>query len=192
MSHKGFGLGFFFACLLGSTPLLAASFSLTEQETAAAIEVGQRSVGSEEFDREWRVDGAGGSSVTVLTPFHRLALAARNATFKNEPLKRREIEELLKDHRDRLIVRATLHGDRVDFARWYHPFLLVPGQEPVKPSFVQNERTALRQEDGRYLARCVYSFPTAGLTPRGQVTLLIRDRDGRDVTRFTEDLSVMR
>jgi len=192
MSRKFLGFGFFLACLLGSAPLSAASFSLTEQETAAAIEVGQQSVGSEEFDREWRMDGAGGSSVTVLTPFHRLALAARNATFKNEPLKRREIEELLKEHQGRLIVRASLHGDRVDFARWYHPLLLVPGREPVKPSFVQNERTALHQEDGRYLARCVYSFPTAGLNPRGQATLLIRDRDGRDVARFTLDLGTMR
>lgn len=195
MSHTFLGLGFFFACLLGSAPLSAASFSLTEQETAAAIEVGQRSVGSvgsEEFGREWRVNSADGSSVTVLTPFHRLALAARNVAFKNEMLKRREIEELLKEHQGRLIVRARLHGDRVDFARWYHPLLLVPGREPVKPAFVQNERTALRQEDGRYLARCFYSFPTAGVTPNGQVTLLIRDRDGRDVARFTVDLGVMR
>lgn len=186
------GLTIFLACLLGSAPLSAASFSLTEPETAAAIQVGQRSVVSEEFGQEWRVDRANGSSVTVLTPFHRVALAARNAAFKKETLKRREIEGVLKEHRGRLLFWARLHGTREDFARWYQPVLAAPGREAIAPSFVQNERTALRLEDGRYLARCFYAFPTAGLSPKGKITLRIQDPDGKDVERFTVDLGAMR
>lgn len=192
MSRGLLGLGVFLAGLLGSAPLSAASFSLTERETAAAIQVGQRSVVSEEFGQEWRVDGANGSSVTVLTPFHRLALAARNAAFKKEALKRREIEGLLKAQRGKLLFWARLHGAREDFARWYQPVLAAPGREAIAPSFVQNERTALRLEDGRYLARCLYTFPTAGLSPQGRITLRIQDPDGKDVERFTVDLGGMR
>ena len=186
------GLTIFLACLLGSAPLSAASFSLTERETAAAIQVGQRSVVSEEFGQEWRVDGANGSSVTVLTPFHRLALAARNAAFKKEALKRREIEGLLKEQRGKLLFWARLHGAREDFARWYQPVLAAPGREAIAPSFVQNERTALRLDDSRYLARCLYTFPTAGLSPQGRITLRIQDHDGKDVEQFTVDLGAMR
>ena len=192
MSRKLAGLGFLSACVLAGGPLWAASFSLTGRETEAAIQVGQRSVVSEEFGREWRVDGAGSSSLTVLTPFHRLTLAARKAAFKNGTLKPREIEQLLKEHQGKLVFWARLHGGRADFARWYHPVLLVPGREATRPSFVQNERTALRREDGRYLARCLYSFPTAGLSAKARVTLLIRDADGKDVARFTVDLGAMR
>lgn len=192
MSERLVGLGFLLACVLGGAPLSAASFSLTEQETRTAIQVGQRSALSEEFSQEWRVESADGASLTVLTPFHRLALAARNAAFKKETLKRRQVEGLLKEHRGKLVFWASLHGDRADFARRYEPLLLVSGREPVKPSFVQNERTALRQENGRYLARCLYSFPAAGLSSTGRVTLLVRDPDGRNVARFTVDLGAMR
>lgn len=192
MSRTLLGLGFVLACLLGGAPLSAASFSLTPAERREAIQLGQRSVVSEEFDREWQVDGADGSSLTVLTPFHRLALAARNAAFKKEVLKRRQIAELLEEHRGKLLFWATLHGTRADFARWYAPVLVAPGREAIEPSFVQNEHTALRLEDGRYRARCLYAFPTAGLRPKERLTLEIQDPDGRSVARFTVDLGAMR
>jgi len=192
MGGRLVGLGFFLACVVGSAPLSAASFSLTAEETATAIQLGQRSVVSEEFSQEWRVNSGDGASLTVLTPFHRLALAARHAAFRNQTLKRRQIAELLRDHQGRLVFWATLQGDRADFARWYQPVLVGSGREPIKPSFVQNEHTALRQEDGRYLARCLYTFSTAGLSPKGRITLLIQDLDGRDVARFTVDLGAMR
>lgn len=54
-------------------------------------------------------------------------------------------------------------------------------------SHVQNERTALRQEDGRYLARSHYS-PASGLNANGRITLLIRDPDDKAIARFAVDL----
>ena len=86
---------------------------------------------------------------------------------------------------------ASLHGPREDFARFYTPRLRV-GDREIEPAFVQNERTAVRQADGRYLARCVYSFPTRDLTGKSRVALVVWDVDGRDVSRFTLDLSTMR
>ncbi|MBI4609753.1 MAG: hypothetical protein HY726_12175 [Candidatus Rokubacteria bacterium] len=180
------------ACLIGSAPLSAASFSLTPEETREAIRVGQRSVVAEELGSEWQLVNPNGESLTVMTPFYRLALAARNAAFKNEMLKPREVESLLNENKGRILFSVKLHGNRVDFARWYAPVLVLPDREEVKPAFVQNERTALRLESGRYLARCLYSFPTEGLRPTARVTLLVRDLERKDVARFTVDLSAMR
>jgi len=42
---------------------------------------------------------------------------------------------------------------------------------------VQNERTAIRQENGRYLARCVYWFPTKDLTGTARPVLVVRDAE---------------
>ncbi|MBI4587205.1 MAG: hypothetical protein HY725_00060 [Candidatus Rokubacteria bacterium] len=182
----------FLSCLLGSAPLSAASFSLTPRETQEAIRFGQRSVVSEEFGREWKTVNSSGETLTVVTPFFRLAQAARNAAFRAQSLKQREIDALLKEHQRRLLVWAFLKGGGEDFARWYQAVLRVPGKGEIRPSFVQNERTALRQEDGRFLARSIYAFPADDLDPKGRVTLVVRDKDEREVARFVIDLSAMR
>ncbi len=178
--------------VFGGAPLSAASFSLTPRDTEEAIRFGQRSVVSEDFGREWRVTIPSGESLTIVTPFFRLAQAARNATFKNEVLKQSEIDALLKEHQGKLFFWADLRGGRVDFSRWYRPVLLNPGKDEIKPAFVQNERTALRQEDGRFLARSIYVFPTEGLAAKGRVTLVVRDKDDHEVAKFPVDLSSMR
>jgi hypothetical protein len=79
----------------------------------------------------------------------------------------------------------------VDFARHYAPTLLARQQE-IKASFAQNERTALRGDDGQYTARCLYVFPAAGVDPRSTVTLVVRDVEDQAVAKFTVDLSRMR
>ena len=178
--------------LLGSAPLSAASFSLTPRQTEEAIRFGQRSVVSEDFDREWKIASASGENLTVVTPFFRLVQAARNATFKSETLKPQEIDSLLKEHQGKLFFWASLRGRQADFSRWYRAVLMVSGKDEIKPSFVQNERTPLRQEDGRFLSRSVYVFPTDGLAPKGRVTLVVRDKDEHEVAKFPIDLSAMR
>ena len=132
-----------------------------------------------------------GDSLTVITPFHRLVLAARNAAFKNERMKDREPEKLLREQQDRLVIWANLRGPREDFARFFVPRILL-GDREIEPSFVQNERTAVRTEDGSYLARCVYGFPVKEIAPKSRVILVVRAPDGRDVSRFTIDLASMR
>src|SRR5437870_13133521 len=88
-------------------------------------------------------------------------------------------ERLLREQRDRLLIWAFFHGPREDFARFYTPRLRL-GDREVEPAFVQNERTAVRKDDGRYLARCVYGFATRNLTGTSRVALVVRDADGRD------------
>ena len=174
-------------------PALAAGAALTldERGRQEAIRVGEKSVTNDAFDSEWRVTNDRGDAVSVLTPFHRLVVASRHATFNGKPLKPGEPEKVLKETRDRLVLSLDLHGTTADFARYYAPRLLL-GDREIKPAFVQNERTAKRQEDGRYVARCVYGFPTRDVDGRGKAALIVADGDGRDISRFTIDLSRMR
>jgi hypothetical protein len=169
----------------------AASFTLDEAARLEAIRVGERSTLAEGFDREWLVTGDDGTGAAVLTPFHRLAVAARHAAFKKEALKPTDIERVLKQDAQRLVVWVHLLGPSEDFARHYVP-RLVDGPREIQASFVQNERTAPRREDGRYLARCVYGFPIRDIDARGRLALVIADSDGRDVRTFKIDLATMR
>lgn len=173
-------------------PSLAASFTLEPQQRSDALRVGAQSVTRDAaFDSEWRVANPSGDSLTVITPFHRLVLAARNAAFKNERMKDSEPEKLLREQQDRLVIWASLRGQREDFAKFYAPRILV-GDREIEPTFVQNERTAMRTETGGYLARCVYGFPVKEIGPKARLVLVVRDTDGRDVSRFTIDLASMR
>ena len=177
--------------LICSAPIDAALFTLMPGDRDEALRVGRRSVTTEDWGGEWRVDGGAGQLVTVMTPFHRLALAARNSAFQDKELKPREVDSVLKDQQNKVVFFATLRGGRVDFARFHTAVLLARPQE-IKASFTQNERTALRGEDGQYTARCLYVFPAEGVDPRATVTLLVRDSDERVVAKFTVDLSTMR
>lgn len=179
------------ALLAQAGPAAAAALALSGAEMRAAMRVGERSVISDAFDAEWRVRNARGDLALVMTPFHRLVVAARNAAFRNEPLKSGEPDKLLAEQKDRLVLWVHLKGDREDFARFYRPRLAV-GDREVKATFVQNERTAARQEDGTFLARCVYTFPTKEITDRSKVELVVADADGRPVSTFTIDLAAMR
>ena len=190
---SGLALTALLALLLAPPPLArAASFTLEPQQRSDALRVGAQSATREgPFDAEWRVANPAGDSVTVITPFHRLVLAARNAAFKNERMKDSEPQKLLREQQDRLVIWASLRGQREDFARFYVPRVLVSDRE-IEPSFVQNERTAMRTENGGYLARCVYGFPVKEIGPKARLVLVVRDTDGRDVSRFTIDLASMR
>jgi hypothetical protein len=180
------------ACLLMVDGLDAASLTLTSQQRDAAMEMGRQSIISDRFGAEWRVGGdAAGEGLVVMTPFHRLAMAARNAAFQSEELKPKDVDALLRGQEGKLTFWATLKGAKVDFARFYTP-VLVSGQQQIKAAFTQNERTARREDDGGYTARCLYVFPAEGLKPSGPVTLIVKDPDGKPVAKFTVDLSTMR
>ena len=169
----------------------AVSFTLSDAQKQEAIRLGERSVSRDTYDGEWRVRGNDGTSLLVLTPFHRLVVAGRHAGFKKETLKPAEADKLLKEQAGRLVVWVSLRGKSEDFARFYEPRLVL-GERRIKPSFVQNERTAVRNEDGAYVAQCVYGFPIQDLPATSKVALVVADPDGHDVGRFMIDLATMR
>jgi hypothetical protein len=172
-------------------PVEGASFALSDKERQDALRIGERSIVSETFGDEWRVGSGAGENVLVFTPFHRLALAARNAAFKNEPFKPGDQDKLLQEVKDKVMLWVQLKGPSADFARHLRPRLVVSDRE-ISPTTVQNERTGARQDDGRFLARCVYWFPTRDITGTSRVELVIKDPDDRPVARFPIDLARMR
>src|SRR5215467_9327163 len=177
--------------LVAATPGESMSVVLTDLDREQAIRAGKKSILTEEFGAEWRVKDGAGQTAVVMTPFHRLALAARNSAFQSKELKPRDVDDILKNSEGKLAFWVTLRGGKTDFARYYTPEILV-GPQTVKPSFVQNERTALRDGDGRYSAQCVYAFPADTIDPKSRVTLVVRDAEEKEVAKFTVDLAAMR
>jgi hypothetical protein len=177
--------------LAGLGSAAGAWLALTDREKEEALRVGQRSITTEVFGAEWRILNGAGESVTVITPFHRLALAARHAAFRNEPLKAQDQQRMLDELKERLMFEVNLLGPRPEFARYLAPRLLA-GDREIEPALVQNERTALRQESGAYLARCRYWFSSKELTAGSPLVLVVRDPEGRQVARFAIDLARMR
>ena len=177
--------------LVAATPGEAVSLALTDRDRDQAIRAGKKSIVAEEFGAEWRVRDAAGQTVVVMTPFYRLALAARNSAFQSKELRPRDVETLLKGSEGKLAFWVTLRGGKSDFARFYTPEIFA-GSQTVKASFVQNERTAIREESGRFAAQCVYAFPTEGIDPKGRVVLVVRDAEEKEVAKFTVDLAAMR
>lgn len=170
---------------------VAASLVLGEAAKREALAYGRRAADRENFDAEWRVTNAAGDAVSVLTPFHRLAIAARHATFRDAPLRPNEPDRLLREQKDRLVFQVELRGRAEDFTRGLTPELLVRDRT-LKAAFVQNDRTPLRLADGGYLARCVYAFPVKEVNETSRLALVVRDADAREVSRFTIDLAAMR
>jgi hypothetical protein len=169
----------------------AVSFTLDARRLQEATAFGERTVAQDDFGDEWRVRNPAGEQALVMTPFHRVALAARQAAFRKSTLKPREAERIAKQYDDRLVLWVDVKGARADFARFYSARLLA-GDRQVEAAFVQNERTPVRGDDGKFLARCVYAFPIKALTPTGKVVLVVRDADSRQVTSFNIDLASMR
>ena len=147
---------------------------------------------SEEFGAEWRARNASGETLTVMTPFHRLALAARNAAFKGEGAQAQR-NRLLRSSETggKLTVWVTLKGSAPSSPASTPPCSSTVEAE-IKPTFVQNERTALRTEDGGYAARCLYVFPADALGGKSRFTLVVRTPEAKEVSTFTVDLSAMR
>ena len=111
------------------------SLVLTDRDREQAIRAGKKSIVAEEFGGEWRVKDAAGQTLTVMTPFHRLALAARNSAFQSKELKPKEVESVLKGSEGKLAFWVTLRGGKADFARFYTPEMLA-GSLTVRASFV--------------------------------------------------------
>jgi hypothetical protein len=179
--------------LAGAVPAGALEGDLAPEGIEAAIAAGTASVTQDDFDEEWRLPLPDGGEVVVSTPFSRLASAARQSAMKGEALSDKDRQEQIDRGKGRIQLLVTMFGNRRDFARWYQPALRV-GEREVKASFVQNERSPLRLEDGRLAARNVYVFPLEELPKKGTVTLIVRGAppDHKEVLRAPLDFGKFR
>lgn len=179
--------------LAWSGPATALLGDLSPTQVQEAIDAGTASLAQEDFADEWRLALPGGEEIVVTTPFSRLALAARQAAMKGEPLSARDRQEQIARGVGRIQLMVTMFGRTRDFARWYQPALRV-GDREVKATFVQNERSPLPLPDGRYAARNVYVFPLEGLPATGTATLIVRGAppEQKEILRAAIDLGAFR
>jgi hypothetical protein len=194
--REGLGVALVLAlAVLAGVPRSGAAFvgDLTPAGMGEAIDAGTASITQEDFAEEWQLRLPGGEEVAISTPFSRLALAARQAAMKGEALTDKQRQEQIDRGKGRVQLVVTMYGRARDFARWYQPTLLTDGRE-IKATFVQNERTPLRLEDGRYAARNVYVFPLEDLATNGPVTLVVRGAppDHKEVLRSALDFGKFR
>lgn len=174
-------------------PAAALVGDLSPAQVQEAIEAGTASLAQDDFADEWRLALPGGEEIVVTTPFSRLALAARQAAMKGEPLSDRDRQEQIDRGLGRIQLMVTMFGRARDFARWYQPLLRV-GDREVKATFVQNERSPRPLPTGGYAARNVYVFPLEGLPATGTVTLIVRGAppELKEVLRAAIDLGKFR
>jgi hypothetical protein len=178
--------------LVTPAPARALVPELGPEEIEQALEAGSQALAQDDFGEEWRVVLPEGGEIVLSTPFSRLALAARQAAVRGEPLSDKQRQEQLDRGKGRIQLLVTMHGTTGDFARWLQAVLLVDQRE-VKATFTQNERTALQVEPDRFAARNVYVFPLEGLPPEGTVTLVVSHQvQRREMLRASIDLSRMR
>jgi hypothetical protein len=168
---------------------------LGESQRKEAIDTGIAAITQDDFPEEWQLRLPGGEDIVVSTPFSRLAMAARQAAMKGESLTEKQQKDQIDRGKGRIQLLVTMYGGSSSrsFARFYQPVLAVDGRE-IKATFVQNERTPIRQEDGRLAARNVYVFPLEGLPKTGVVTLIVRDAppEQKEVLRAKLDLGKFR
>ncbi len=178
--------------LFDGRPALAIMAAPTPAEVQEAIDLGHQSMTQEEFGDEWVIRPTGEEEIVVSTPFSRLAMAARQAAFKGEPLTDKQRQEQIDRGKGRIQFLVTMYGRGPDFARWYQAVLRV-GDKEIKATFNQNERTPLKLDDGRFAARNVYVFPLENIPPRGAVTLVVRQApELKEMFRAPIDLAKMR
>ena len=159
-----------------------------------AVDAGIAAITQDDFAEEWQLRLPGGEDIVVSTPFSRLALAARQAAMKSESMTEKQQKDQIDRGKGRIQLLVTMRGGPSrSFARFYQPVLVVNGRE-IKATFVQNERTPIREEDGRLAARNVYVFPLEGLPATGVVTLVVRDAppEQKEVLRARLDLGKFR
>lgn len=180
--------------LAGGRPAPAIVATPSAAEIQEALDLGTQSMTQEEFGDEWSLhpNTGGDEEIVVTTPFSRLAMAARQAAFKGEPLTDKQRQDQIDRGKGRIQFLVTMYGRAADFARWYQAVLRV-GDKEIKATFNQNERTPLKLDDGRFAARNIYVFPLEGVPPRGTVTLVVRQApEMKEVFRAPVDLSRMR
>jgi hypothetical protein len=176
--------------VVSEVPAIMAS--LSADDIRRAIDEGARAIAKEDFGEEWRVQLPRGEEILVTTPYARIAYAARRAAFKEEPLADKQLQEQVERGQGKLQLQVTMYGREVDFARWYQAVLRL-GTREVKATFTQNERTALKMEDGRFAARNIYVFPLEGIPAQGVVTLVVQHSiERKEILRASLDLGKMR
>ncbi|MFA5394307.1 MAG: hypothetical protein WC081_07905 [Candidatus Ratteibacteria bacterium] len=110
------------------------SFSLSTTETSAAVNYGKNQRGDllVDFEKPWTVFlgyGPGKGSATIFTPYHCLALIARNSAKDNSDVDTESLRRICAESYKDLYFEVTLYDNKENFDRDYKAVLLKDGRE---------------------------------------------------------------
>jgi len=123
--------------------VIPKTMNLPDADISAAINYGKNHKDDllVDFEKPWNVFlgyGSGKGSATIFTPYHYLALMARNSVRDNSDMDTKVICRLYAENYKDLYFELTLYGDDDGFDRDYKAVVLKDGQEiPILKTFHQ-------------------------------------------------------
>lgn len=169
---------------------------LSAEQREEAIKHGKRSVRMEvpEFIKEWSVDNGTNGFAFITTEFLALAYAARQAALQSGELNNFDIEDTLAKSSGKLVFRVSLFGNTDTFSKDFSAVLRVG--DKTLPSTFWNNPPGETYGDGKskpaFVADSDFYFPSEGIDPNAVVLLMVQDKDGKEVAKFSFNLSKMR
>jgi hypothetical protein len=182
--------------MAGPSSAWAMYKNLTPEQRDEAIKYGKSGARKDisEFIREWSVDRGKEGSAFLLTEFLSLAYAASQAALRFAELNNFEIDDALANSSGKLVFRVTLFGSTDDFAKEYSGVLLASGK--TIPATFWNQPMGEPFGDGKskpaFVTDSEYYFPSQGIDMNGSVTLVVQDKNGKEVVKFPFNLSALR
>ncbi len=150
--------------------------AMTDEEISAAVNYGKSRKDDLliDFEKPWTVFlgyGSGKGSATIFTPYHCLALMARNSAGGNSDMDTEALCRLCAENHKEPYFEVTLYGDEDDFDRDYKAVVLKDGREiPIDKTFHQGYDQA---REYTISSRQNLYFSADVLQNKGKVTLRI-------------------
>jgi hypothetical protein len=169
---------------------------LSPEQREDAIKYGKRGIRTDvpDFIKEWSVDNGNSGFAFMITEFLALAFAARQSALQSAELNTFDIEDTLAKSSGKLVFRVSLFGKTDSFSRDYTAVLRVG--EKTFPSTFWNNSPGETYGDGKekpaFVADSDFYFPSEGIDPGSVITLVVQDKDGKDVSSFLFNLAKMR
>jgi hypothetical protein len=166
---------------------------LSPEQRNEAIKNGKRSLRMDvpEFIKEWSVDNGKNGFAFITTEFLALAYAARQAALQSSELNNFDIEDTLAKSSGKLVFSVSLLGTTNSFTKDYTAVLRVG--DKTFPSTYWNNPPAEASDDGKtFEAASDYYFPSEGIDPNAVVLLVVQDKEGKEVAKFSFNLGKMR
>jgi hypothetical protein len=169
---------------------------LTPDQRDEAIKYGKRNIRKDvtEFIKEWSVNNGDAGFAFITTEFLALAFAARQAALQSAELNNFDIEDTLAKSSGKLVFRVSLFGNTDSFSKDYTAVLKVG--EKVHPSTFWNnspgETYGGDPAKPQFVADSDFYFPSEGIDPNSTVTLVVQNKEAKEVSTFSFDLAKMR
>ena len=181
--------------LVGFSNAQSDSFAMMQKlspdQRDDAIKYGKRGVKTDvrEFIQEWSVDNGKNGFSFIITEYLALAFASRQASPAD--LNNFDIEDTLAKSSGKLVFQVSLLGNTETFSKDYTAVLRV-GDKTFPSTYWTNPPGEAHDDGKTFEANSEYYFPSEGIDSSAVVLLVVQDKDGKDVAKFSFNLAKIR